>query len=139
MITKLLVGTDGSQDAVAAVTWAGAAAAQLGAELIVMHAVGLLEHLEGHEEIAHGVRERVEALLSSDWSEPARALGASVICVTEEGPPVLAIPRVAEREAVDLIVVGRRGRSVGATLMGSTSHGLSQTATIPVVVIPAAE
>ena len=43
-ITTVAVGFDGSPDAEAAVQWALSFAAQLGAHVVLVHAVGLLEH-----------------------------------------------------------------------------------------------
>lgn len=136
-LTALIVGTDGSPAAGGAVAYAGALATQLDAELIVVHAVGLLEYLPGQDtEPTASVTAEVERLLTTDWTRGLRAAKVAHRCVTEHGPPLLALPRVAERESADLIVVARHGRNEAhGLLVGSTAHGLVQSSPVPVLVV----
>ena len=138
-VSLLLVGTDGSPSAERGVRYATGLAAQLGARVLLVHAVGLLERLPGHEaEPASAVRAEVERLLRDEWCAPLVEAGIDYECILEAGPPVLAVPRVAAREGVDLIVVASHGRGNAAALpLGSTSHALVQVSTIPVLVVPA--
>jgi nucleotide-binding universal stress UspA family protein len=139
-VATMLVGTDGSPSAERGVRYATGLAAQLGARVLLVHAVGLLERLPGHEaEPASAVRAEVERRLREEWCAPLVEAGIEYECLLEAGPPVLAVPRVAERESVDLIVVASHGRGNAAALpLGSTSHALVQVSTIPVLVVPAA-
>lgn len=134
----IIVGTDGSPDSARAVEWTAGLAKRLGAEVIVVHAVPLLDHLPGKPAvIAAEVRAEIQALLETEWIEPLRQRAVQHSVVMEDGPPLLAIPRVAERVSAHLIVVASHGAGSSAGLLvGSTSHGLIQTAAIPVVVIP---
>jgi nucleotide-binding universal stress UspA family protein len=134
----IVVGTDGSADSARAVEWTAGLAATLGAQVIVVHAVPLLDHLPGQPlVIASEVRAELQELLESTWTDSLDRHGVDYHCVMEDGPPLLAIPRVAERVAADLIVVASHGAGNSAALLvGSTSHGLIQTSVIPVVVIP---
>lgn len=51
------------------------------------------------------------------------------------GPPGEALLRFAEEQAMDLLVVGRRGRGLSTRLMGSVSADLVQRARVPVLVV----
>ncbi len=134
----IVAGTDGSADALTAMNTAAALAEQLDAEVVVVHCLMLLEHLDGRGiEPAVTVRDRVRELLESTWSEPFARRNVSYRCVLEDGPPLLAIPRVAAREGAALIVVASHGEG-GDRLkrLGSTSDGLVRDATLPVLVVP---
>lgn len=139
-VAVMLVGTDGSASAERGVRYAAGLASQLGARVLLVHAVGLLERLPGMEaEPASAVRAEVERRLREEWCEPLVEAGVDHTCLLEDGPPVLAVPRVAERESVDLIIVASHGRGNAAALpLGSTSHALVQVSTVPVLVVPAA-
>lgn len=134
----IVVGTDGSPEAATAVAWAGGLAARIGATVVAVHAVGLLDHLPGeHQTVSIDIRDQIQALLESEWTQVLRDLGVDHRCVMEDGPPLLAIPRVAQREGGDLIVVASHGKGrASALLLGSTSHGLAQMAELPVVILP---
>jgi nucleotide-binding universal stress UspA family protein len=105
-----VVGLDGSAHGDAAAAWANAAAARSGgAEVVPVHARGLLEH--------------------------GAAMPEGVL--VEDGDPVSVLLRVATERDADLIVVGRRGASSDpALLLGSTSHQLAERAPCPLVIIP---
>ncbi len=137
----LLVGTDGSADADRAVQWAAEMADRLQAEVVVVHAVPLLDHLPGEDDvIASTVRQEVEARLAGEWTEPLRRRDVAYQCVMEDGPPLMAIPRVAERVGAELIVVASHGMGGRITdLLGSTSHGLAAMSSVAVVIVPNAD
>jgi len=106
----IVVGLDGSVHGEQAVAWARDVAAQVGAEVVAVHARGLLEH---------------------------GALAATDGVLIEDGDPVSVLLRVAEERSADLIVVGRRGSGGNpALLLGSTSHQLAERAPCPLVIIP---
>ncbi len=134
----IVAGTDGSADAMTAMHTAAALADQLDVEVVVVHCLMLLEHLQGHPiEAAVSVRDEVRELLESTWSEPFAQRDVRYRCVLEDGPPLLALPRVAAREDASLIVVASHGEG-GDRLkrLGSTSDGLVHNATLPVLVVP---
>ncbi len=137
-IRTIVVGTDGSEDAQRAVEWTARLADQIGATVVVVHAIGLLDHLpDGDNVPSISITESIRDLLTTTWSEPLRGLGVSHECVMEEGPPLLAIPRVAERHGAGLTVVASHGERLGsAALLGSTSHGLASVSATPVVIVP---
>jgi nucleotide-binding universal stress UspA family protein len=118
----IAVGVDGSGDARRAFEWAATLARALDASLVVVHAVGLLEH-GAHD--------------SHAWFDVLDAPGTRVRKVLRDGNPADTLRAVGEEEEADLLVVGSRG--IGGTpsrLLGSTSTQLLQESTVPVVVIP---
>lgn len=132
---RILVGTDGSDGATLALRWAAHIAARIEAELVVM--TGFVppdSELRPH---------RVEALLAEQeelldsWSKAARSHDVPMRTIVERGDPRPGILVVAEREGVDLIVVGRVGRSAGPGLfhIGSMAEWLAHHSDRPVAVI----
>lgn len=120
----LVVGLDGSEASRRAMAWAAMLANALGARLVAVHAVGLLEG----------------AGLAPDF-DPAPVLaelGAHPVAeaVAEPGPPDQVLLRAAERYDADLIVVGHRGIGGSRRVLGSTSEEVLAAAHRPVVVVP---
>jgi nucleotide-binding universal stress UspA family protein len=120
----IVVGVDTSAESLAAFEWAVALAEATGAEVVAVHAVGLLE--------AGGYRAPPD-LESVATQAQARA---SVRSLAEPGPPAEVLLRVAEREAADVITVGSRGLGGTARQLGSTSDAVARESPIPVVVVP---
>jgi nucleotide-binding universal stress UspA family protein len=73
-----------------------------------------------------------------DGRSCAEKLGATKIRLLEAaGDPAEKLIDVARREAVDLIVVGRRGRGrLAGLLLGSVSQKLASLAPCGVLVVP---
>ena len=129
-IERILVGVDGSEDSRRALEWAAELAAPLGAEVVAVHALGLLEHLEAGADLVSVFEERWCAPLAEHPEVRARR-------VVEDGPPAMVLLRLADQEEADLVVVGSRG--VGGfdeLLLGSTSTQVTHHARVPVTVIP---
>jgi nucleotide-binding universal stress UspA family protein len=125
-ISVVLVGVDGSDDSRRALQWAAHLAAGLGAEVLAVHATGLLDHLHSQE-----VLDRFER----EWCAPLDELEVRSRRTLVDGPPSLALLRVCEEEPVGLIVVGSRGVG-GVAELGSTSARLVHDAPVPVTVVP---
>ena len=131
----VVVGYDGSEDAQHAVEWAARTAGALGAELCIVHAVGLLEHA-GLAGTAAVDDELALAQASAAGLDQSR-----VQWRVEDGDPCSALLRVAERAqgegATVLLVVGSRGSGGHAgTLLGSTSLELAEHSHVPVTIVP---
>ena len=125
--TAIAVGYDGSPDAVAALRWAAALAARTGAELRVVHAVGLLEHAG----LAGGpARDAALAVAAAAGVEETQFVWQRV-----DGEPASVLVREAERGA-DLLVVGSRGFWAHPGVLGSTSLELAERGPVPVVIVP---
>lgn len=112
-LETVVVGVDGSAESLRVLGVARAVGGAAGARIVAVHAVGLVESAAGAREAPEG------------WGET----------IFEHGSPELAIERVAARLGADLIVVGARGLE-GVKAIGSTSHHLLETSTVPVLVVP---
>ena len=137
-VGTILCGTDGSAAAQHAVDYTARLAHQLGAEVVLVHAIGLLEHMPidaAHPGVTTG--DRARELLRSDWSQALRDLGVPHTCHAEEGPPLLALPRIAEQVRADLLIVASHGSGQSSAVpLGSTAHGMIELAAVPVLVVP---
>jgi nucleotide-binding universal stress UspA family protein len=131
----LVVAVDGSAASQEALRWAGALAHRTGAELVAVHAVGLLE--VAHDPAAPPERWRAELRQRVEgWCHGLPGDGG---CRVElrDGSPLDVVPAVVEEVGADLVVVGSRG--VGGTperALGSTSLHLLRTARVPTLVVP---
>jgi nucleotide-binding universal stress UspA family protein len=134
---KILLATDGSEDA----RLAGQAAANLsdkaGAELHIVHAWQYVPHpfidADYYEEEA-GRLLKAQTELVSDTGAPVSQ--AHLVM----GPPVDAILDVGEEVGADLIVVGSRGHgTLGRLILGSVSEGVVHHAARPVLVLRGGE
>lgn len=138
-IERIMIGVDGSEDSRVALEWAAGLARQLDAEIVAVHAVGLLEHLvpAGEPVPAAAHREEVQRVFEQHWCAPLDAAGVRARRLMADGPPAMVLLRVATDEDVDLIVVGSRGVGGFPELqLGSTSAQVVQHAPVPVTVIP---
>jgi len=131
--STIVVGFDGSTDSHAALRWAAALAQSLGSHLVVVHAVGLLEHLDTHDRAA---RERAVAfeVAGSMGVEPEQMEWCAL-----DGDPCSVLLRVTEAPgAADMVVVGTRGMGAHTgSVLGSTSLELAEHCTVPLVIVPA--
>ena len=136
-VGPVVVGIDGSANAQRALLLAGRYAARSGASLLVVHAIGLTEVIDGehvpthdHEqEIAEHVDTWCEALREADHTDFEIRL--------VHGAPVDAVLRTAHDDDASVIVVGRRGAGNRPELrLGSTAHQIVEHSHCPVLVIP---
>jgi nucleotide-binding universal stress UspA family protein len=131
-ISKVLVGADGSPGARVAVRWATDLVRRCDAELVLVHARGLLERAQ--ELLPHA--DELPGWLQQLIDDVDPEIGLSVTVV--DGPAPEALLRAAENLGADLIVVGRRGGGSPFELaLGSTSREVSSRALVPVLVVPA--
>jgi nucleotide-binding universal stress UspA family protein len=131
-LQTIAVGFDGSRDAEEAARWALELAKQLGANVVFVHAAGLLEHIDEPQTVLD-LEETVWVLTSEAGLDPARARWH-----VGDGDPCSVLLRAGDPPiSADLVVVGSRGQGahVGLTL-GSTSHELAEHTTIPIVIVP---
>jgi len=144
---RIVVGTDGSRSACAAVSWAAREALLRGVELHVIHAwtpglaaypspwytpsdVGVEASTEASQTIGARICEgaRKQALVA--------APGVDVRCEAIEGGSTQVL--LGQSADADMLVVGARGHGgfIGLVL-GSVSDQCARHAHIPVVVVPA--
>ena len=99
----------------------------LSAELVVVHARGLLESAAAASEPPAWMVSLTELV------DPEVAVRLAV----DDGAAADVVLRVAEREGAGLVVVGRRGSGSPFELtLGSTSREVASRSPVPVVVVP---
>lgn len=131
-LRTIAVGFDGSLDAESAARWTFDLAQRVGAEVVVVHAVGLLEHA-AHRDLTVGFEATVRDLLGQAGLDPSR-----VRWHTSDGDPCSVLLRAMDAPVTaDLVVVGSHGQgSHTGRLLGSTSHELAEHAVVPLVIVP---
>ncbi|MBO0900950.1 universal stress protein [Cellulomonas sp. zg-ZUI222] len=139
----VVVGVDGSRQALGAVEAAGRYAARTGARLRVvacwqgpLHGRSLADWVRDHPDVSP---DDVARRAAEDSLERARTLlrdrypDVQVETLVEEGPAARVLARHAEK--ADLLVVGTRGRSgLAGLVLGSVSQWLVARAACPVLV-----
>ena len=134
---RIVVGVDGSAVARRALSWAVDLAQAIGAEVVAVHALGLLTQVSGATAPVVEHRHEVARAFEDEWCAPLRHSAVEHRCVLVDGNPVTALAAAAEELGAGLVVVGSRGTGGFPGLqLGSTSHQLVQHSTTPVVVIP---
>lgn len=137
-VHPVVVGIDGSANAQHALDVAATQAAALGARLIVVHAVGLTEVIDGEHVPTHDRRPEIEANVERCCAGLDPGLGVEVRLL--DGSPVDVVLRAAVDAEAALIVVGRRG--IGGRpelLVGSTAHQIIEHSRCPVLIVPPPE
>jgi nucleotide-binding universal stress UspA family protein len=134
---KILLATDGSEDAQLAGLAAATLFVEAGVELHVVHAWQSVPHpvidADYYEEGARRLlEEEIEFV-----SDAGAAVGGTHLVM---GPPVDVILDLAEEIGADLLVVGSRGHgTLGRLILGSVSEGVVHHATCPVLVLRGGE
>jgi nucleotide-binding universal stress UspA family protein len=126
----IVVGVDGSEDSHRAMAWAAEQAVALGARVVAVHAVGMLEHERGDPSGAHLMPDVTVWTKDLEQLPPARLVRRLV-----PGDPVAALTTVAAEEHADMVVVGTRGVGAAGTL-GSTSLQLAERSLGALVIVP---
>ncbi|MFA5891294.1 MAG: universal stress protein [Actinomycetota bacterium] len=136
MFQRIVVGTDGSGTAAAAVRHAAELCKTFGAELIAVSAYSTpreapppLADAQGFpgSEVAAGLLEDVEKRYGSQ---------VKMRTIAREGSAADAIIEVAEAESADLIVVGNKGMtSAKRFLLGSVPNAVSHHAPCHVLIV----
>jgi nucleotide-binding universal stress UspA family protein len=142
-IRHIMVATDGSEAADRAVDVAAAITKAIDGELSIL-TVG--EHISGDElrRLARAEGDIGDALESlsnrilKQANDRARRLGVSATKVQVAwGDPAEAIIQAVQREQIDAIAVGRRGRGqLARLLLGSVSQKVTNLAPCIVIVVP---
>ena len=131
-LRTIAVGFDGSRPAEDAVSWAFSLAGATGAEVVIVHAVGLIEHMSDTDvtlELDVAVR---RLALKADFDPEG------IRWHVADGDPCSVLIRCAsEPTNADLLVVGSRGRGAHTgLLLGSTSLQVAERARVPLVIVP---
>ena len=136
----VLVATDFSPTAEAAVQWGKELARARGGKLVLVHAVDLHGPLTDFLPSPADLDEQVRAAASARLDEAAAALreeGLEVEARLETGVASQAVVRAAGEIAPDLVVQGSRGLTPGLShlLLGSTAQRIVQHSPRPVLTV----
>ncbi|WP_159930236.1 MULTISPECIES: universal stress protein [Nocardia] len=139
----IVVGVDGSSDALAALRWAAADAAHHQVPLRLVYAIGVLGGFGSGIELGQfdfddylqGVRHTLETARAAAVSVSASIAQLDISAELVDEPP---IPVLRDRsKAARLLVVGTQGLgAINRRLLGSVSTALARHAACPVAVIP---
>jgi nucleotide-binding universal stress UspA family protein len=142
--TKILLATDGSEEAGRAAQAAAELSRDTGSEVHVAYVLPSPTELRGHhlysEEVMRSVLEQAEGEARSLLEEQARQIEASGGKLAEThlktGKPDNEIVRLSEELSVGTIVIGSRGLgAMSRALMGSVSESVIRHAHCPVFVV----
>ena len=139
-IRKILCPTDFSQFTDAALSYASALAAESGATLYIVHVDQYRDSSAalGEASVAYApwaVVDRSEVRKQLEQVQPASPRVAYDHRYLE-GAPIREIVGFAERENIDLIVMGSHGRTgLARLLMGSVAEGVARLASCPVLIV----
>jgi nucleotide-binding universal stress UspA family protein len=141
-VHTIVVGVDGSANSAEAVRFTAGLAGALGAEVVAVHALGLLDQLEpdGPRVPTQPHRDEIAEKVRGEWVQALADAGIAHRAVMHDGNPVDVVLQTATEEGADLVVVGSRG--IGASpvmLLGSTSTQVAQRCTCPVTIVPSAQ
>jgi nucleotide-binding universal stress UspA family protein len=128
----VVVGTDGSEPADAALRFAAARASEASAVLEVVTSTGghLVENVDEHELIAHAT----EIAESADGVARAVHPALDVTTRVEDRPAEVTL--IEASKSAGLVVVGTRGRGIfQAMVLGSVSHAVIHGADVTVAVV----
>lgn len=148
MINRIVVGSDGSEQAQQAVAFAADLARQTNADVVLVHVVGqfppAIASTGGYmmyvpQQIIDESRDELERRVQTEFARPLVAAGVRWRAEVRDGWAPRVIADVASEVDAQLIVVGTRGlHALGEMFLGSTSHALTHHARVPLIVVPAA-
>lgn len=138
-LRTIVVGLDGSRNSDRAATVAGDLAELTGAEVVAVHAVGLLEAQPGTDQVRADRLREIRDDMESRWTERLQRDGVTHRCELRDGNPNLVLLATATDVGAELIVVGRQGHgSFPEQVLGSTSAAIAATASCAVLIVPEA-
>ena len=152
MYERILVALDGSEQSYKALDHAAAIAEKFGSELTLLTVVprvmlpifpnggfvavtmtsakNMIQEQEKMRDVYQDVLAGAEARVRSEHPD------LNVSTILREGRPTVIIVDVAEKDGYDLIVMGSRGiRGIMGWILGSTSRGVVDSCTKPVLII----
>lgn len=143
---KLLVAVDFSDPTERILRVAKRLATSLDASVSIVHVADPDPDFVGYETGPDVVRDQVAKELRAehrqlqDYAEALRDAGINTKAILARGATIESLLEIAEKQEVDLIVVGSHGRGmVAEMLMGSVSQGLIRDGHWPITVVPVRE
>lgn len=139
-INKILLPIDGSEASFKTTRYATALASQINASIIILHVITVPDfprYLKSVDVYYEEVKKEVENwfdMIANFWQ--SKNLKIRTRIVTGAFSVVESIVEVADKENVDIIVIGSRGRSqFKKLLLGSVTNGVVTHAKCPVLVV----
>jgi nucleotide-binding universal stress UspA family protein len=133
-IKTIVVATDFSECAAAALDWAIELAKLHKAHVVIVHAVET--DLPALAVPPHPYGERLQEWLLESRTRVLAASGIGATVESHIDKPWKVVPTVAARVKADVIVLGARGKTnLAGKLLGSTADRIIRTTSVPVVVI----
>ncbi len=139
MVQRIVVGTDGSENATTALRWASEEAAMHAAALEVVLVWSYLDqyHADRSSDFDPDYTEATARAALASWVDEALGAGAAVEQRVVSDLPPRALLEASD--AADLLVLGARGTGgFDGLLFGSVSERVAQHASRPVAVVRAA-
>ena len=144
MISKILVGVDGSDPSIYALNYAAELAKNNESELILVSVIPEIPILAG----SRGLSERMPELQNELEIERKRFIeehgkrlrknypGIEITSIIKTGSSSKTIVDLSREENVDLIVMGNRGTGgIVNWMLGSVSRDVVESCTVPVLVV----
>lgn len=140
-LKRIVIGVDGSDAGKHALEWTARLAKSMAAEVVAVYALDIPIALPDPYTMPLYLDDKVRRGIESDfvnkWCRPLKTTGVRYRAIMQDGRPASVIMDVADKEKVDLIVVGRRGRGeVAELLLGSVSHEVVLHSKHPVLLVP---
>jgi nucleotide-binding universal stress UspA family protein len=148
MLTKILLAFDGSDQSKRALQYALVLSEKFDSKLIILTVYNrprlpvfsteddnvndpvFEEYLEAMKKSSQNILDNAEDLVKRDWPS------VNYDTLLEEGRPAAKIMSIAEKEDVDLVVVGSRGLGgVTGWVLGRTSRSVVDNSKKPVLVV----
>jgi nucleotide-binding universal stress UspA family protein len=141
----ILVPTDYSENAAAALTTAAQLAEEMGARITVLHVMpesalrtavkeGWLTKDDDDETVQQKVHAYHDRMLD-EYLAPLGDRAASVERIVIQGDPPREIVRTANERDFGLVVMGRRGRTLADVVLGSAAERVVRHANCPVMIV----
>ncbi|MDI6852740.1 MAG: universal stress protein [Deltaproteobacteria bacterium] len=135
-LNKIMLATDGSENSQPAGNRALELAQAYGAELKVLSVLELPSPIGGNVREVLADLEKSRKNVLTDIRAQAEALGLTTECFTSQGPPARTIVAEAQKQGVNLIVMGSHGRTgLSRLLMGSVTERVIGLSPCPVLVV----
>jgi nucleotide-binding universal stress UspA family protein len=134
-----VVGIDGSEGSLHAVTWAAGLLQSLNARAIATHVVSRtwLIELSALQIDTEDLIRRERASLVGPWTSAFREASVNYSTELAQGDPATELIRVATEHHADAIIIGGTHHSgVRDALLGGTAHRVVNRCGLPVMVVP---
>jgi nucleotide-binding universal stress UspA family protein len=139
VISRLVVGVDGSEPSLEALRWAAGLAGQISAALTVVHVRHVPTIWSENPSAFRAIEPYLEELQQLAFTRSAEILSEAGLPLTFEvrdGDPAEQLDRAATELQAELVVVSGHGhRGLDRLLLGSVSTRLVHTASTPVTVV----